>query len=795
MFHKEGTATGSHSSAGTKAAAPAAPSSKRNGKRNQHSSGGGSGGGSALDVPLRKSDRRKLRSHFAELYAEKSNSAVDGLLDSIFTDSSVDLSARKLRPADTTAVLGGKSGEARITVYIRSPNKSTGSDGNCNGQSDNDNYGSDSNQTVATTSSWPYAVPLPVVFEVEHSDTRSVSLIPSIATLSVLPNSLPDIVVNSYTSKYLCRGANLMRGGMGANNLQRVLEKLSSNADNNKRSAENAVVAVRVASNPQPFAVGLLHPDLLGAGNNSTKSSLVGEGSKGSGVNVISCFGDDWTREMMRELSEIGGGDKGNPSVFGGAYEDGCYGNVGFVDAGKDGRYVLGLSRTSDENDEDSKKEGISSAHFEDDTCTADIEKAAASMKVDDEQASGEGVDKPDDDQMNAKPEDADGAKNDESSSSEEEEEEDPTQVQSDLLLECFQRAVVSLSPSSLPMLVSTFYANHVLAARPEGTTLDIKQSRWKKFGPFLAEQAALGVVTTKDNQSLTSIKKGHISLKDARRQRKKEIEAAGGTDGMSTKSKTAIVTLHIIPSRISSSLGIPDDLVLAENAKAPERKGTGFLTKPEVRECLEHYVSREGLDDEPGTANIRLDATLCDLLYGRSKKERATTGDPGRRGDFPTKASRKDAHELFVKKLDVAYALVEMPGSKIVKLERGVPPKIVVEVTTIRGRKNKSVTFVRNLEEYGINPVSFASDVSKRFATSATIDEDPKQNGREAVRKKNYVEVGFQGHLGEELIVLLTGGAEGRSSHGGARGGSYKVPKNVIDLRLKKGVPARRKG
>ena len=45
---------------------------------------------------------------------------VDGLLDSIFTDPSAELFARKLRTADTTAVLGGKSGEARITAYVRS---------------------------------------------------------------------------------------------------------------------------------------------------------------------------------------------------------------------------------------------------------------------------------------------------------------------------------------------------------------------------------------------------------------------------------------------------------------------------------------------------------------------------------------------------------------------------------------------------------------------------------------------------------------------------------------------------
>jgi len=479
-----------------------------------------------------------------------------------------------------------------------------------------------------------------------------------------------------------------------------------------------------------------------------------------------------------------GSGDfRESGSVFGGSYYDGCYGNAAFVDAGKNGRYVLGLSRVSNENDEFSDDEEGSSTRGEDDT--AHVENAVASLEVDDDQEGVGGEDGTNVDRSGAKSKDDD----DDSSSRLEEDGEDPARVhvhvQNDLLLACFKRAVVSLSSSSLPMPVSTFYASHVLTARPDGTTLDIKQSKWKKFGPFITEQAALGVVAIKDNQTLTSINKGHISLKDARKQRRKEVEAAGGADGNSTKNKTVIVSLHTIPARISSSLALPYDLVLAENAKAPERKGTGFLTKPEVRECLEHYISREGLDDGTGTADILLDAPLCNVLYGRSKKERAAEGD----SDFPTCASRKDAHELFVKKLDAAYALVEMPGSKVVKLERGAPPKIVVEVTTLRGRKNKNVTFVRNLEEYGINPVSFANDVSKRFATSSTVDEDPKRNGRAALKKKNYVEVGFQGHLGEELRVLLTSGAEGRSSHGGAKGGNYKVPKNVIDLLLKKGL------
>jgi hypothetical protein len=44
--------------------------------------------------------------------------------------------------------------------------------------------------------------------------------------------------------------------------------------------------------------------------------------------------------------------------------------------------------------------------------------------------------------------------------------------------------------PSMLPLLASTFYAQHVLTAskrlRAGGADLNIKQTRWKKFGVFL---------------------------------------------------------------------------------------------------------------------------------------------------------------------------------------------------------------------------------------------------------------------------------------------------------------------
>ena len=54
----------------------------------------------------------------------------------------------------------------------------------------------------------------------------------------------------------------------------------------------------------------------------------------------------------------------------------------------------------------------------------------------------------------------------------EKEEGEDPAEAQSDLLVRSFRRAVVGMSSASLPMPVSTFYASHVLKARPDGAAL-----------------------------------------------------------------------------------------------------------------------------------------------------------------------------------------------------------------------------------------------------------------------------------------------------------------------------------
>eukprot|EP01083_Nonionella_stella_P047051 125944_1 len=122
---------------------------------------------------------------------------------------------------------------------------------------------------------------------------------------------------------------------------------------------------------------------------------------------------------------------------------------------------------------------------------------------------------------------------------------------------------------------------------------------------------------------------------------------------------------------------------------------------------------------------------------------------------------------------MDKAYAIVSMPGSVILSMKRGSPPKVSFSVEA-RQSKRKFVTRVRGLEEYGINPERFANDVSKRFACSSSIEKEAA--GRETL-KKGHVECVFQGNLVDEWSALLMGNAK-LSTHGGAKNSEYSLPK-----------------
>ncbi|XP_076379716.1 eukaryotic translation initiation factor 2D isoform X2 [Megalopta genalis] len=160
----------------------------------------------------------------------------------------------------------------------------------------------------------------------------------------------------------------------------------------------------------------------------------------------------------------------------------------------------------------------------------------------------------------------------------------DPVQEMDNLLEYCFLKACKrSVKSSDLPMLVSNFFKNHLMAACPPDKNIDIKKSRYKKLSVFLAEMKARGVINTsitKGVESLLSIKFDHASIR-----RLVILEEPAPVEPV--VSNTAVVsecykvTADVVP--ILSKFGY--------------EKGD-VMKRAEIRKCFTEYVKNENLQD-----------------------------------------------------------------------------------------------------------------------------------------------------------------------------------------------------
>ena len=794
--------------------------------------------GGRKDVPLRKSDRRRLRDRVVndallldvggannrgndgevvagddgdvvveecggEVQASiicSSRSRAIQLVDDAILGNNGDIVSRKLRLSDGT----------NVTLFLRTPS-SVGGDVPTLTSNNATPSSSSSSDTVDCNSFpvvWPYQKTIqPILLEMEDGE-RKVHLIPLLPLLmSFSPSQsngrivdisinndysgIPNIVVHSEVSKFLCRGADLMRSGMRSFPPPWILRR------------SGGIVTISVIGNPQPLAVGMLEHALFREycynknGNRGTVSTivdswkieatkLVGPGKKGVGVKIVNCYGDDlWKESLPPKTGSFGTihssvkGDVINP-LGGGSYDDGNYGNLGFVD----GRVVVPILNGGDDSDEESSYEDGQSDDNEQETAIIMAEMVEQINLSD--SAEGGGF--------------ATGDIDHETSISIDED----TKIDHDEILSdaCYASLLLLLSSKTpLPMPVSTFYAKHLLAAVPtNGPRLDMKLTTYKKIGPFLNEIESHGVIrlgASKDGKDrcafLKEIDKDNPQLLRFKKNWRREIEANGGdvsatmNPPISQDAKLAVVDLFIVPRHFTDALLLDKDAVMATNAKTDERKGTGFLTKTEVTVLINEYIEKESLTDPAGKGHVLINGPLCDALY-RTKKNKADKA--GQSSEYPTSVSRKDLIEKWIDRMDRGHALVQMPGSKVLRLGRGHPTSVAIEVEFRQGNRKKFLTHIRGMEEYGVDGTSLSQDVSHRFACSSTIETNPV--GRPAL-KKDRVELVLQGHLSEELTALLTGD-ETLTSHGGVKGSVYNLPKSVINVTLRKGVPARKK-
>lgn len=94
----------------------------------------------------------------------------------------------------------------------------------------------------------------------------------------------------------------------------------------------------------------------------------------------------------------------------------------------------------------------------------------------------------------------------------------DPVKEMDELLEYCFLKACKAIKKSDLPILSSNFFKNHLIVACPEGRTVDIKKSSYKKLSAFLSAMKTRGVIKTeimKGVESILSIQADHPLVRD----------------------------------------------------------------------------------------------------------------------------------------------------------------------------------------------------------------------------------------------------------------------------------------
>ena len=571
------------------------------------------------NTPLKKSVRRKLRNDFLSSIIPKDVNAdhIKDQIDYIFIDSKSDVQIRKIKRKDATSNAGATN------IYSRTPTPSSSSD--------------------ADLKRWPYTIFSQVLMlEVDKA------LLPSLALLSVLPidilNNLPTVVVPPLVSKYLCRGADCMRSGMIS-----------------MPSSHNGWVVIRALDNLQPFAIGFV--------TKGTDPSTIGADTKGVGVEIVTCYGDEIYRNQFDKtakplatgiVSEVGGG----------IYDDGNYGNVGFID----GKRVFGLVMEGEGGEEDSNDE---TGEIEPSTDGAENPEVGATV---DEKAPQDAGDDPNVDEN-------------------EESESDPESAE-DVLLHAFQNACVRISKTQMPLPTSEFYAQHILPARREGAFINLKDTRFKKLGAFLIEQAKMGVITLGSSNGdpvafLKSVDRSHPDLRDARQCKKEEDKDSSGNDATSSKTKLALAKLYIIPRNIVTLMALNEDEVKAQHAKSEDRRGTGFLTAPECRVILNKYIIENNLIDEYDPEMVTTDGPICDALFRKTKKQLKNNAD---KNNYEETVTRKELNTKWLERMEKGYAIVSLPGSNIISMKRGEPPKVSFSVEARQSRR-KFVTRVRGLE------------------------------------------------------------------------------------------------
>lgn len=297
-----------------------------------------------------------------------------------------------------------------------------------------------------------------------------------------------------------------------------------------------------------------------------------------------------------------------------------------------------------------------------------------------------------------------------------------------DLLHQCFFHALkYKVKKSDLPLLTSAFLRNFLFACCPEGQQVDIKKSSYKKLSKFLQAMQQRNILQVKElSKGVESIVEIHWKHPDVISFVAPEtvlpLETCETSDGGRKQPYQ--------PPEIISLYGINAKMLPLFQASG-HRKGD-LLTPNDVRSVIITYVKTNELVHSDNKNFVTVDPVICDCLLDASEK-----------------------HDLLLLKWDdlITRCLERMqpshrvafPGSSPVVRKGNIE---AIDITVAQRGSNKKVTIIKNLELYGLDPVSVGSLLQQRVQASFSCTVLPGT--------KDKVQVQIQGNQVSQTGKLL---------------------------------------
>ncbi|KAJ3165813.1 Eukaryotic translation initiation factor 2D [Irineochytrium annulatum] len=266
----------------------------------------------------------------------------------------------------------------------------------------------------------------------------------------------------------------------------------------------------------------------------------------------------------------------------------------------------------------------------------------------------------------------------------------------------------------SYPITSSILLEKFLEPCREFGTTVDLKQSSFKKLAKFLKSMDKKGYIKLKERNGdmlLMSVNRKHPEVAAFVPPKRLAADVKPGTGLAGVASTSASKGSAATPPPRKKELSIVE-LYRASGSVANIWNEIGisdtYMSKADVKFNLDEYIKSKSLVGADPRL-VKLDPYLANTLLKKDEND----------VDYLT---REALFNRILEKMSPFHELTLPDHDPVIK--KGVPKPIQVIVELRQGRKH--VTRVLGVEAYGIDPDELSSELKVRCASSTTITPLP---------------------------------------------------------------------